>query len=257
MKDLELPKQYTLILDKIAEALPLAQIDTENFNKSSSQFKTAILDVSDLTPINSARHLLASIQRTRQALEEASVNLRRKKLALARKQRDLLTAQGDDIDEIVIDIDELQTQIANIEAAGKGAVRKLANGLDQYQTILAALGKTHLTEMDYELDQVRFHIMTAFNQALTAARSRGGLIDEGNHIYLFQLGINGALAQWEITSLLEAEQNALNQGLEPSHEALIEWLNRLADKYAHAPEQYAQIRNLNLLNTNLILENNK
>ena len=108
--------------------------------------------------------------------------------------------------------------------------------------------------MDYELDQVRFHIMTAFNQALTAARSRGGLIDEGNHIYLFQLGINGALAQKEITALLEAEQIALNEGLEPSHSALIEWLNRLANKYAGAPARYAQIRNLNLLNTDLILE---
>jgi hypothetical protein len=257
MKDLELPKQYTPILDKIAQALPLAQIDTENFNKSSSQFKTAVLDVVDLTPINSAKHLLASIQRTQQALEEASVNLRRKKLSLARKQRDLLTAQGDDIDEIVIDIDELQTQITNIEGAGKGAVRKLANALDQYQNILSALGKTHLTEMDYELDQTRYHIMTAFNQALTAARSRGGLIDEGNHIYLFQLGINGASAQREVTALLEAEQEALNEGLEPSHGALVEWLNRLADRYSAAPEQYAAIRNLNLLNTNLILEDNK
>ena len=255
MKDLELPKQYTPILDKIAEALPLAQIDTENFNKSSSQFKTALLDVADLTPINSAKHLLASIQRTRQALEEASVNLRRKKLSLTRKERDLLTAQGDEIDEIVIDIDELKTQIANIEGAGKGAVRKLAYLLDQYQQILTALGKTHLTEMDYEIDQVRFHIMTAFNQALTAARSRGGLIDEGNHIYLFQLGINGASAQREVTALLEAEQEAINAGLEPSHEPLIEWLNRLAVKYANAPAQYAQIRNLNLLNTDLILEN--
>jgi hypothetical protein len=257
MKDLELPKQYTPILKKIAQALPLAQIDTENFNKSSSQFKMAILDVVDLTPINSAKHLLASIQRTRQALEEASINLRRKKLYLARKERDLLTAQGDDIDEILIDIDELQTEINNIEAAGKGAVRKLANALDQYQTILTALDKTHLTEMDYELDQTRYHIMTAFNQALTAARSRGGLIDEGNHIYLFQLGISGASAQKEVTALLEAEQEALNAGLEPSHGALIEWLNRLADKYANAPLQYAQIRNLNLLNTDLILENNK
>jgi len=257
MKDLELPKQYTPILDKIVKALPLAQIDTENFNKSSSQFKTAVLDVVDLTPINSAKHLLASIQRTQQALEEASVNLRRKKLSLTRKQRDLLTAQGDEIDEIVIDIDELQTQITNIEGAGKGAVRKLANALDQYENILSALGKTHLTEMDYELDQTRYHIMTAFNQALTAARSRGGLIDEGNHIYLFQLGINGASAQREVTALLEAEQEALNEGLEPSHQPLIEWLNRLADKYADAPMQYAQIRNLNPLNTNLILENNK
>ncbi|NBR25530.1 MAG: hypothetical protein EBU08_17485, partial [Micrococcales bacterium] len=75
-----LPAQYSPMLEKIDAVLPLAKIDTENFNKSSSQFKVATLDVVDLTPINSAKHLLAVIQRTRQALEEASITLRRKQL---------------------------------------------------------------------------------------------------------------------------------------------------------------------------------
>ena len=80
--EIVLPKQYEPVLKKIETILPLANIDTENFNKSSSQFKTATLDVTDLTPINSAKHLLAVIQRTRQALEEANIKLRRKKLKL-------------------------------------------------------------------------------------------------------------------------------------------------------------------------------
>lgn len=255
--ELALPKQYEPMLEKIEQVLPLAKIDTENFNKSSSQFKTATLDVVDLTPINSARHLLAVIQRTRQAIEEATINLRRKNLELKRKELDLMAAEGMDIDELVIDIDELKMKISNIEAAGRGAVRKLANALDQYEGILKALGKDHLTEMDYEKDQARYHIMTAFNQALTAARSRGGLIDEGNHIYLFQLGINGAQAQAEITALLEAEQEALNKGMSPTHEGLIQWLNALADKYEEAPAMYAAKRNMELLKPELILELNK
>jgi hypothetical protein len=99
--------------------------------------------------------------------------------------------------------------------------------------------------------------MTAFNQALTAARSRGGLIDEGNHIYLFQLGINGAVAQREITAFLEAEQEALNTGMAPTHEAIVTWLNLVADKFETSPELYANNRSLQVLNTELVLENNK
>jgi hypothetical protein len=257
MNELEkaLPEQYSPMLAKIDSVLPLAKIDTENFNKSSSQFKMATLDVVDLTPINSAKHLLAVIQRTRQALEEASITLRRKQVELKRKEMDLMASEGTDTDELVIDVDELKMQIANIEASGRGAVRKLANALDSYQNILTALGKDHLTELDYEKDQVRYHIMTAFNQALTAARARGGLIDEGNHIYLFQLGINGALAQAEVTSFLEAEQNALNEGIAPSHEAIVKWLNLVADRFEKAPEQYAAQRNMQTFNESLLLEN--
>jgi len=243
------------MLSKIDAVLPLAKIDTENFNKASSQFKVATLDVVDLTPINSARHLLAVIQQTRHALEDASIGLRRKQLELKRKELELMSSEGTDTDELVIDIDELKMQINNVEASGRGAVRRLANALDQYQSILTALGKDHLTELDYEKDQARYHIMTAFNQALTAARSRGGLIDEGNHIYLFQLGINGALAQREITAFLEAEQAALNNNTAPTHEGIIAWLNIVADKFEKAPELYAAQRNMQVLNTNLVLEN--
>jgi hypothetical protein len=248
-------KEYAPILSKIDDILPLANIDTENFNKSTSQFKMATLDVVDLTPINSAKHLLAIIQKTRQALEEASINLRRKQVELKRKELDLMSSEGNDTDELIIDIDELKMQIANIEALGRGAVRKLASALDQYQSILDALGKNHLTELDYEKDQSRYHIMTAFNQALTAARARGGLIDEGNHIYLFQLGINGAVAQREITALLNAEQDALNEGKAPSHEAVVKWLNLVADKFEQAPALYAAQRNMQTLNPSLLLEN--
>ena len=257
MNELEitLPEQYTPVLSKIDSLLPLANIDTENFNKSASQFKSTTLDVVDLTPINSAKHLLAVVQRTRQALEEASINLRRKKLELKRKELELMASEGNDIDELIIDIDELKIQIGNIEASGRGAVRKLANALDSYQGILTALGKDHLTELDYENDQARYHIMTAFNQALTAARARGGLIDEGNHIYIFQLGINGALAQREVTAFLEAEQEALNNGIAPSHEGIVAWLNIVADKFEKAPEQYAAQRNMQVLNPDLLLEN--
>ena len=111
---LALPDEYAPILAKIDEALPLARLDAQHFNKSSSQFKTAILDVIDLTPINSAKHLLAIIQNTRRALEEASIKLRRKKLELKTKELDLLASGNLDKDSLTIDIDELKIEIADI-----------------------------------------------------------------------------------------------------------------------------------------------
>ena len=49
-----------------------------------------------------------------------------------------------------------------------------------------------------------YHVMTCLKQALNAARARGGVIDEGNLIYLFDMGINSAQAQAEIYAYLEA-----------------------------------------------------
>jgi hypothetical protein len=188
------------------------------------------------------------------ALEEGNIKIRRKRLELEKKERELMSAQGDEMDSLLIDIDELRMGIANIEDAAGGAVRRIANALDQYENILSSLGKAHLTELDYEKDEIRYHIMTAFNQALTSARAKGGIIDEGNHIYLFQLGINGAVAQAEVTAFLQAEQEELNQNKAPSHNAIIVWLNLLADRFEKAPETYAAHRNMQILNESILLQ---
>lgn len=256
MNELEkiLPPQYNLVINKINEVLSKANQNMEQFNKASSQFKTTTLDIVDLTPINAAKHLLAVIQHTRHALEEASISLRKKQLQLKQSEVKLLNTEDEfEIDKIQIDMDELKLQIKNLEDSGKGAFRRLSYALDQYQSILKELGLEQITESDFEKDEVRYHIMTAFNQALTAARARGGLIDEGNHIYLFQLGINGAMAQAEVTSFMAAEQEELNNNRMPDHNAIIIWLNRLADKYLDNPAIYANTRKLNINNKELMI----
>lgn len=231
------------MLDRIAESLPNATRDSEAFHKASSQFKSATLDVVDLTPISAARHLLAIVTQSRQALEEADINLRRKRLELKRLTKKLNDSSDDfDVEETEISIDELNCQIENIEQSARGAVRRLHFSLNQYQQILDTLGIDQITEELYEFDQARYHVMTAFNQALTAARARGGLIDEGNHIYLFQLGINGAVAQMEVNRLLGMESEMLSDEVEPSHELILDWLNHCADKYADSANFFAKQR---------------
>lgn len=241
---LKLSTQYEGMLEKIYSHLPEIERDTENFNKSSSQFKGVTLDITNLTPIDSARHILAVVQRTRQALEEASVSLKKKEIKLKKKQSKKNSLSGYDLELIDVEIMELKNQISNIEASARGAIRKLSFMVSLYDSILEKIGKDFLTEEDYEKDQRRYHVMTAFNQALCAARSRGGLIDEGNHIYLSQLGINGAVAQKEVTALLDAEQQMLNNGMEPNQILIMDWLERCADKFENYSIELIKLRGL-------------
>lgn len=251
---LEVSGPYSSMLERISDKLPATIFDAENFNKSASQFKAATLDVTDLSPINAAKHLLAVITRTRQALEEAQITLRRKRLEHT-KLCDELSLCDDRYqrEELQISIDEAENHISNTEASARGAIRKLHFNINQYEAILQHLGIDHITEEMYEADQARYHVMTAFNQALTAARAKGGYIDEGNHIYLFQLGINGAVAQMEVNWILNAEAQLLSEGKAPTHKMITNWLEACADKYANNSQDYAERRGLLTLDQSSLL----
>jgi hypothetical protein len=112
---------------------------------------------------------------------------------------------------------------------------------------MESIGKEFITEEDFEREEERYHIGKAFEQALTAARSRGGLIDEGNHIYLHQIGINGMMAQAEVSAYLMQETKMIENGKAPTHEMTIKWLNDLMDKYQGSAEKYAKHKGMSLL----------
>lgn len=235
--------EYVGMVDHIKSTLPAIRRDTENFYKSSSQFKAVTLDVTDLTPISSIRHCLAVIDQVRMALEKSHVELRKKDVDLKKKKKDLEnTTDSFDKEMLEIEITEIICDTDNIKNAVKGAVRRLSFFVTQYEALMKKIGKAYLTEIDVEREENKYHIMTALKQALTAARSRGGMIDEGNHIYLFDMGINGAVAQKEISNYLAIEQDIINQGLEPTHSMTIKWLEACADKFIDCGVEYASSR---------------
>lgn len=252
MSDLANTDQYQQITERITSHAAVVARDSEVFQKSSSQFKTVTLDVTDLTASETAKHLLASIARTRGALEEASIAVRRKKLDIRRKEQELLAASGFDADGLIIDIDELSSELGRTEQAARGAIRKLSFLTTQYDRMVEIIG--HQSEEDYERGQARHHVMTAFLQALTAARSRGGVIDEGNHIYLFQLGINGAVAQAHVSSLLAQELALVADGQAPSHGMVVGWLNSMADQFAGCSVAFVEARGLLSLDSASLIE---
>jgi len=241
--DLAITPEYKGMLEHINANLPAISRDSENFYKSASQFKNVTLDVTDLTPMGSLKHILAVIDRTRMALEEAHISVKRKQIELKKKTIEYDNAEeGPDKELLWVDIVEINNHLNNSENSVKGALRKLSFFTTQYQAIMQKLGKDEITEEDYELNESRHHVMTAMKQALNAARTRNGVIDEGNHIYLFDMGINGAVAQAEIFAYLQAEQEMLAKGEEPTHELTVRWLEACADKFADCGAKFAELR---------------
>jgi hypothetical protein len=239
--------EYKSMLTNIQERMPAIVRDTSNFHKSHSQFMQVALDVTAITPIRSIKHTLAEIDRTRAALQEAYISMRKKQVELKRKEVELAEAT-DALDIEMLDIEtlEIKSQLEGTQNHVNGALRKMNFFANQHKQLLEKVGKDEITEEDYEREEARYHIMTCMKQALNAARSRSGVIDEGNMIYLFDLGINAAQAQAEVFAYLNLENQLISEGKAPTHEMTVQWLEACADKWADDPEKFAQYRGFSL-----------
>lgn len=243
-----LPQEYKGMLTHIEETLPATQAACDNFYKSHSQMMTVTLDITDLTPIRSIKHTLAAIERTKSALAEAQINRRKNEIKIKKKQREIDACKDDlDREELEIEMIELMNNNMNIENSMKGAIRKMSFLMTQYRSVLDHIGKDHITEEDYEREEKRYHVMTALKQALNSARPRGGVIDEGNSIYLFDIGVNVAHAQAEVFNYLKIENELIANGQAPSHEMTMEWLEKCADKFQDCAERFAESRGFKVL----------
>ena len=253
-------KEYKQMLTNINASLPAIKQSSSNFYKSHSQFMGVMLDVTAITPIRSVKHTLAELDKTRMALEEAQLKMMKKDIELRQKEKKL--ADGDFKDELErelleTEILEVKVNMNNIQNSVSGAIRKMNFFTNQYKSILKKLGKDDITEEEYEKEESNYHVMTCLKQALNAARARGGVIDEGNLIYLFDMGINSAQAQAEIYAYLDMENKLMKEGKAPTHEMTMTWLEACADKFSGESVKFAERRGFKLydedsLNTKLI-----
>ena len=235
--------EYGVMLQNIDARMPAIVRDTSNFHKSHSQFMSVTLDVTAIPPIRSIKHTLAEIDRTKSALQEAYIGLRKKQIELKRKTVELETATNPlDIELLEVEILEINGHLEGTQNHVNGALRKMNFMVNQHAQLLEKVGKNEITEEDYELEESKYHIMTCMKQALNAARSRNGMIDEGNLIYLFDLGINAAQAQAEVFAYLNMENQLISNGQAPTHEMTVRWLEACASKWAEDPAKFADRR---------------
>ena len=253
-------EEYKGMLKNISTNLPAIKKSSSNFYKSHSQFMGVMLDVTAITPIRSIKHTLAELDKTRMALEEAHLKMMKKDIELRAKEKKLDDGDfKDDFEKetLSVEILEIKVNMNNIQNSITGAVRKMSFFTTQYNSILKKLGKDDMTEEEYEKEESRYHVMTCMKQALNAARARGGVIDEGNLIYLFDMGINSAQAQAEVYAYLEMENKLMAEGKAPTHEMTMQWLEACADKFSSDAEKFAERRGFKLydedsLNTKLL-----
>jgi hypothetical protein len=240
--------EYKSMLANIAKKAPAIAQASTNFYKSHSQMMSVTLDVTAITPIRSVKHSLAEIEKTKAALQEGYFKMKKEEVKLKKLERKLLE-ETDDLERemLEIKINEKQAQAASSRGYVEAAVRKLNFFTNQYDNLMKKIGKDELTEEDYEREEVKYHIMTCMKQALNSARPRNGYIDEGNLIYLFDLGINAAQAQAEVFAYLQWENDLLKNGQAPEHHHTVEWLEACAEKWAHCPTDFANSRGFDIL----------
>jgi len=243
--------EYKSMLANINERMPDIQQASSNFYKGHSQFMNVTVDVTAITPIRSIKHSLAEIEKTKEALNSAYIAAHKAQLKIKMKQQKLnkcCPIQDElKIEKLKLDILALESGAVSGQNYVKGAIRKLNFFINQYDSLLKHLGITEVTEEMYEKEEARYHIMTAMKQALSAARSKAGLIDEGNQIYLFDIGINGAQAQVEVFNYLKMENEMIKKGIQPTHEMSMRWLEACADKFASDPQTFTKRRGFKIL----------
>ena len=238
-------EQHLPMMNIIKENLPAINEGINNFGKSQSQFMDCMLTVAHPSPIRNLRQILSEVNRSMEALREANFNIKRKEIEIKKYKRQLETEQDELERELIqVEIDDKLSSLEVTKGYISGAIRKITNHIVQYNSILESLGIKSFDEIDFESEEEKYHIMTAFAQAITAARAHGGIVDEGNGIYFYQIGINGTAAQAEITGLLVLEHEYIKSGKIPPHEIILKFLNDMAEKYKGCSTQYAKYKGM-------------
>ena len=249
--DIQLPQakpEYQSMLSNIQEKAPAIRQASSNFYKSHSQMMSVTLDVTAITPIRSIKHTLAEIEKTKSALQEGYFRMKKNEVKLKKLERKLLNEKDDlEREMLEVKINEMEANAASSRGYVEGAVRKLNFFSNQYDNLMKKIGKEELTEEDYELEEIKYHIMTCMKQALNSARPRNGHLVEGNMIYLFDLGINAAQAQAEVYSYLNWENELLKNNKAPEHHHTVAWLEACADKWAGCPAAFANSRGFDII----------
>lgn len=249
--------EYQDMIKKIESVMPDVYKNSSNFYKTDSQMKEVTLNISDITPFTRLKHILARIERTKEALRENYFNSKKKQIEIAQKKAAIVEADDLQKQLLEIEIEEIESTMAVTANYIKGAIRQLNFLTTQYQVTMESMGKEFISEEEYEESETKNHIAIALKQALCAARSRNGIIDEGNHIYLFELGINGTTIQAEMYKLFAMENEMLSLGEEPTHEMQMAWIEKMMDKYQNNPVKVIEARNLQMLDkTSLVRELN-
>jgi hypothetical protein len=233
--------EHKAMIDSINQNMPEIIRSTSLFGKTQSQFMDNMLTVSHYTPLRNLRQILAQVTQTRAAIDENNFKLKKKQIEIKMKQREL--EEEKDVlkkEMLQTEIEELVSQLESAKIYISGSIRTLSNYTEQYNNIVKSKGIETWNEKDFEAEEEKYHIMKAFEQAYCAAVAGRGGFDEGNMIYVTQLGINGMAAQKDLIEYLALEDSLLKDNKEPTHKMFSMFLERMAEKHKGASAASAE-----------------
>ena len=253
----KLDSTHEVMLNEIQVHLPQIEILSSNFGKTQSQFMDNMLTTSHPTPIRNVRQILAEINKSLEALKEAHFKNKKKEIEIAILERDILKENDDLKYELKqVEIDEKKTQLESGSKYVQGAIRKINNYTIQYNNILKEIGIDFIDEIDFEKEEEEYHIKKAFEQGLNCARTNGR-IDEGNQIYLTQLGINGTVAQKCVQGYLMWEEEQLRNNKELTAKNQWQFLDEMYEKFNGSSIKYSEKKGMLLNNNKSMIENKR
>ncbi|MFA5406671.1 MAG: hypothetical protein WC307_04930 [Candidatus Nanoarchaeia archaeon] len=267
--DKEHSKELTKMVNYVNENLPAMSKTAKNFYKTQSQFMDNTLTLHHPTSIRNVRQDLAQVQKTMMAINEYGFDVTEKEIKIDRLKYEIAMNLNLETNKPLNEFDKrlkeneinkLRSQILTSNDYKNGAIKTLTNYVANYLSIMEKvrneLGKPddyELTEEDFENEEEKYHIKTAFEQALCAARSHGGAIDEGNQIYLTQIGINGTLAQQCVTGYLMMEQKMIKEVVDkvegarlPNHADQLKFLEDMYQKFKDCSKEYSTKKGINI-----------
>jgi phosphopantetheinyl transferase (holo-ACP synthase) len=253
-----LDSNHKTMLSEIQTNLPQIETLSLNFGKTQSQFMDNMLTVSHPTPIRNIRQILAEMNKSLEALKEAYFKNKKKKIEIKMLQRDL-ESETDELKKEMLET-EIAEKFSQLDSGKKyvmGAIRKINNYNQQYNNILKTLGVKSIDEIDFESEEEQYHIKKAFEQALNAARSNGGRVDEGNQIYFTQIGINGTIAQKCVQGYLIWEEQQIKESKEPTAQDQWRFLEEMYTKFKGSAKKYAHKKGMSLTTDKALIGTNK
>lgn len=222
------------------------------FGKHNTQFMMTGMVLDIVTPLRTARQCLAEIERLYAACRENDLKIRKLKMEKKHKQMNMAKSgiSTQEHDTLALEIEEADYQIQQTELYFTGALKSIKLYIDAFEDILKAKGVEEFDELDFEQEEIEYHIKTALLQSLRNIREKG-TISEGNQMYLEHCGIDPSFAQYVLRSYHDDIENKLkdHKEVDTSTQTLTNLINNLYQNYKNHPNLKMQAKQMKLINS--------
>lgn len=240
--ELENKENYGCLDRKAIQAIENGMVEhnrsIKSFGRTNSQVTTKLMSITMTSagPYRRLRQCCAEIDKRRQALHEASFNLRKKQAEIRWKEQQLADmADSLERDLMEIELDELRHQISETQRHAEGALKDIAGLQEAYTQIRDSHGiPKDWDEADFHAGELREHVLAAFQLAHRDMLERGSLSRSAQE-YLEQFGIHPFTAQVCISDyLLGLNKLATEKKQLPEVGHLYQFLDACADRFGES-----------------------